>query len=233
MPFDSPKKPHRRPLDDRLAERTPRADGAKPAHFLQSRPVVRVDKPEELCALIVGAMVIQKADAFGQSRLFGRAIEGLVERATKDLTSREVMELEVEAYAIADWLVGGSPVLSADKEAIARRDGDQILYDPKASTVDLLQRAIDEEFDVKIDYFSRARGEMNTRRITPRALEAETYLRAYCHSRSDERSFRLNRVTRCVPVKGRPMEVLQIPAVVEAPPSASPGRPVQGSLLDD
>lgn len=231
MPIAS-KRPHRRPLDDRLAERTPRPDGAKPTHFLKSRPVVRLDKPEEVSALIVGAMVLQKADGFGQSRLFSRAIEGLIERATRELTAREVMELEVEAYTIADWLVGGDPVSPEDAEAIARRDGDTVLYDPHASTVDLLQRAIDEEFDVKIDYFSRARGEMNTRRVTPRALEAETYLRAYCHSRSDDRSFRLNRITRCVPVRGRAVEVLQVPAEEAAATPVSSG-PLQTSLLAD
>lgn len=229
--FDRPKKPHKKPLDERLAEKAPRADGARPASLVKSRLTLRLDRPEEIAALAVGAMVLQKVDAFGQTRVFGRAIDALLEKATSELSSEEVMHLEVEAYTVLDWLVGGALVTDEDAESVARRDGDQILYDPNATIVELLGRALDEEFDVKIDYFSRRRGEMNTRRVTPLSLDAETYLRAYCHARQDERTFRLNRITRCVPVKGRPIEVVQKPARDAADESSS--RPLQISLLDD
>ena len=219
----------RRPLDDRLAERHPRADGARPEHFVKSRYEVRVERPEELAALAVGALVLQKVDAFGQTRLLTRAIEGLVERATSELTSEEMMKLEVEAYAVIDWLVDGEIVDGADAEAVAHREGENIIYDPTAPATELLQRAIDEEFDVKIDYFSRRRGEMNTRRVTPLALEAETYLRGYCHARSDERVFRINRITRCVPVRGKAREIMQ----VRAKEANEPAEPHQISLLDE
>lgn len=228
--FDRPKKPHRRPLDDRLADRAPRADGAKPTNFVKSRSAVRVERPEEVAALAVGALVLQKVDAFGQTRVFGRAIDALVDKATSDLSSEEVMKLEVEAYAVLDWLLDGEAASDEDAEGIARREGDRIVYDPNATPVDLLRRAIDEEFDVKLDYFSRRRGEMNTRRVTPLSLEAETYLRGYCHARQDERTFRLNRITRCVPVKGRPIEPVQEDARDANETSTAPH---QISLLDD
>ncbi len=222
----------RRPIDDRLAERSPREDGAKPDQFVKNRSSVRIDKPEEIAALAVGALVLQKVDAFGQTRLMTRAIESIVERATAELSSEEMMKLEVEAYSVLDWLVAGDALELDDAEAIAHRDGDHIIYDPAAGPTELLQRAIEEEFDVKIDYFSRRRGEMNTRRVTPIALEAETYLRGYCHARADDRVFRINRITRCVPVRGRAREVLRVQAV-EADAPARPEEPKQISLLDD
>ncbi|MFT6400349.1 MAG: putative DNA-binding transcriptional regulator YafY [Bradymonadia bacterium] len=222
----------RRPIDDRLAERSPREDGSKPEQFVKSRTTVRIDKPEEIAALAIGALVLQKVDAFGQTRLLTRAIEAIVERATVELTSEEMMKLEVEAYSVLDWLVAGDDLELKDAEAIAHRDGDHIIYDPAAPPTELLKRAIEEEFDVKLDYFSRSRGEMNTRRVTPVALEAETYLRAYCHARADDRVFRLNRITRCVPVRGRAREVLRVQAVEEDAP-AQPQAPKQISLLDD
>ena len=224
--------PRRRPLDDRLAERDPRADGAKPDNFVKSRVTVRVEKPEEIAALAVGALILQKVDAFGQTRLLSRAIEGIVERATSELTSEEMMKLEVEAYTVVDWLIGGEPLASSDAKDVAHRDGDHIIYDPSAPVIELLQRAIEEEFDVKIDYFSRRRGEMNTRRITPLALEAETYVRAYCHARADERVFRINRITRCVPVRGRAREVMRVQAKEESA-TTTKDEPKQISLLDE
>ena len=221
--------PRRRPLDDRLAEREPRADGARPDHLVKSRHELRVERPDELAALAVGALVLQKVDAFGQTRLLTRALDGLVERATAELTSEEMMRLEVEAYAVLDWLVDGEVVQRTDAEAVAHREGENIIYDPAAPAIELLQRALDEEFDVKIDYFSRRRGEMNTRRVTPLALEAETYLRGYCHARSDERVFRINRITRCVPVRGKAREIMR----VQAKAAEEPAEPRQISLLDE
>ena len=215
-----------------MAERDPRPDGAKPDTFVKSRVSVRVEKPEEIAALAIGSLVLQKVDAFGQTRLLSRAIDSILERATSELSSEEMMKLEVEAYTVLDWLVGGEDLAPADAKDVAHRDGDHIIYDPAAPATELLQRAIEEEFDVKLDYFSRRRGEMNTRRVTPLALEAETYLRGYCHARADERVFRINRITRCVPVRGRAREVMRAQAKEE---NAAPTQdePMQISLLEE
>ena len=105
------------------------------------------------------------------------------------------------------------------------------MYDPRASVVDMLHRAIDAEFDLSIDYFSRQRGEMNTRTVTPKSLHAETYLEAYCHARRDQRVFRLNRITRCVPAKGR---IDDDAWAGQSPEKRADGQgPAQISLLDD
>ncbi len=227
---DSPdKQTLRAPLDDRLAER-PARDDDPPEHLVRTRTAARFDRPDEVTALAVGALMLQKVEGFGQTRVFGRAIEAVIERATADLPPREVMSLEVEAYAILDWLVGGEALDSETHAEAATRSGDVVRYDPNASTVELVQQAILETFDLKIDYFSRQRGEMNTRRISPVALEAETYLRAYCHARGAERVFRLNRITRCVPINGRPKEITRR---LEAISDAEAAEPFQISLLED
>lgn len=229
-PIQRNKRPRRRPLDDRLAERAPRPIDGPPEPLVTSRVSARVDQPDELAALAVGALVMRKVQEFGQTKLPTRSIDSLIERTTASLSAAEMMRLEVEAYEVLDWLLGGLPVSDADAALIARRDGERVLYDATASTVELLRRAIDEEFDCQIDYFSRRRGQMNRRRITPIALEAETYLRAYCHARKEERSFRLSRITRCVPVHGRPME--RVETLAHDVPATS-STPQQISLLDD
>ena len=53
-----------------------------------------------------------------------------------------------------------------------------------------------------MDYYSRGRGELTHRRVTPISLEAETYLHGYCHLRRDERVFRISRIADLRPVGG-------------------------------
>jgi hypothetical protein len=135
---------------------------------------------------------------------------------------------EIEAYELIDFLTG--PEASGDTPAAAHRDGGRVLYDPNASVLDLVQRAVDEAFDLRIDYFSRRRGEMNTRRITPREIKAETYVMAFCHARQSERVFRISRITRCVPIDGKPDRPSAPQRALQH--ESEPG-PAQLSLLDD
>ena len=223
--------PHRRPLDERLAERPLRADtrGVPEALVKDAPTSVRIERSEERTALLVGALMLRKAAEQGQTRVFPRAVETLIERAAAGLTPRELMALEIEAYRIVDWMVDGDATPRDTKEVAQRRDDGVIVYDPDASVTELITRAIDEGFDLKIDYFSRSRGEMNTRLIRPIALEAEVYVQAYCHARRAERVFRLNRITRCIPIHGRPQQVV----AREALAASDDREPIQISLLED
>jgi predicted DNA-binding transcriptional regulator YafY len=54
---------------------------------------------------------------------------------------------------------------------------------------------------------------------------AETYLQGFCHARKEERTFRLQRITRCIPIGGKPK-------FVPPPPPADEGPQEQLSLLD-
>ena len=224
---------YRRPLNDRLADREPRSldVGADPL-TPRSSSTVRLDRPDEVAAAVVGAMILQKAREYGQTRVFERAIESIIDKATGPLTPEEVMRLEVEAYGILDWLVGGEPADDEALAAIASRADGVIVYDPHAPFADIIRRAISEEFDLKIDYFSKQRGQMNTRRITPYSVDAETYVSAYCHARRAERVFRLNRITRCIPVHGRPLSG-PIRAKSSKEDADDEDAPRQISLLDE
>ena len=195
----------RKPLNDRLAEKIPRdPKETRPEPIVKTQAQTRLDRSDELAVAAVGALVLRKLAEFGQTRLFPRAIESVFDKATSSLTAQEVMNLEIEAYEIVDWLVGGEPLDDDAVSNVASRRGDVIVYDPHAPVIDLIRRSIVEHFDLKIDYFSMRRGQMNTRRITPTTIEAETYVNAWCHARRNDRVFRINRITRCVPVNGRP-----------------------------
>jgi predicted DNA-binding transcriptional regulator YafY len=220
-----------RPLAERLDALPTRVAGAQDRiAFVRSAASITLTRPEEIAAAALGALVLRRIAAVGQTRAFPSAVETVTERLTAPLQPDEVMNLEVEAYELLDWLLGPDDDGVAVAAPAAVRTTDAVLYDPNAAPVELLQQAIDEGFDVWIDYFSKKRGEMNTRRVAPLRIDAETWLRAFCHSRRQERHFRISRITRCVPVGGRAARANELQPAPDEMPAASP---VQQSLLHE
>ena len=198
-----------RPLDERLRERAPRTLDRVKDPIVRSPTVgMSLHSPSELAAVAVGLLVLRSVEEHGRTRLHERAIEDALQRATGALTAEEVMRLEVEAYEILDWLLGDDRPIESRPE-IAHVDDGAVVYEPEAQVIELVREAIFQGFDLKIDYFSRRRGEMNTRVITPVAIGADRYIRAWCHARRAERIFRLERIRRAVPVNGRPCRVIE------------------------
>lgn len=233
-PPDKAPRPRPRPLDDRLTEKAPREMDFDPTVPLaEGLAPMTLDRNDEAVVAALGALMVRHVARFGQSRLLLRTVEETIARMTRSIDPQHMMQLEVEAYAMTDWLVGGPPQTPVAAEQVARRMGDTILYDPNASIPDILLRAIDEAFDVRIDYFSRSRGEMNTRRVTPMRIDAEVYLVGWCHARRATRNFRINRITRCVPIHGAPRETPRQLAADQSTAEPAAEGPRQISLLDD
>jgi hypothetical protein len=216
-----------RSLNDRLAERGASRTISGPP-LIGKANGVRLEDADEHAAVAVAALILKKLAEFGQTRISEPTMERVVEKLMAPMTAKDVMAMEIEAYECLDWLIGRTGADEPHPETIARRAGDTIVYDANSSTLERIQAAILDSFDVRIDYFSRSRGEMNTRRISPQRIDAETYVYAYCHQRRDYRVFRLSRITRCIPVDGRPED-----AVSAMRTSSGHDIPAQISLLDE
>lgn len=212
---------------DRLPSRQLDAHTREP--LVRTIKPVTLTRPEDLAVLAVGTQLLRRLASSGQTQLFPSAIDSLADRVSDLLTPGENMHCEVEAYELIDWLLGPELGEAPGPQAV-QVQGQSVLYDPAAPPIAILEAAIAQRFDVWIDYFSKKRGEMNTRRVSPREIEAETWLRGFCHTRRTERHFRLTRITRCVPVGGRPLRTAPL---TEAPGEAPGPSPVQQSLLDD
>lgn len=62
-----------------------------------------------------------------------------------------------------------------------------------------LSQAIVEHREVELDYFTASRGQTEARRVQPHELfshRGQWYLAAFCHTRGDERLFRLDRIAQ-------------------------------------
>ncbi len=166
-----------------------------------------LQRSSEICAAAVGLLVTRLAADHEATRVDARAIDSALAILTDDLDAETMMQLEIEAWEIVAWFSGPAAPRPENARVAEKRDR-SVFYDPRATTEELVFEAIAQGFDLRIDYYSRRRGEMNTRTITPIEVRAEIYLKAYCHHRKAERIFRLNRVTRCIPEGGveRPSE---------------------------
>lgn len=194
--------------------------------MVQAHGGFRVELPDELEAIGVAIHLLEHLSRAGATRLSTERVVEVRERLMRLLDTAENMRVEVEAYRLLDQCL--PPVEMPDLAEVAERDGAGILYDSEAPVSSLLYACLALGADVKLDYFSKERGEMNTRVVTPRRIVAETYLQAYCHARKGERTFRLQRITRCIPVGGKPKQVaLPTPAV-----ESKQDGPAQMSLLD-
>lgn len=186
----------------------------------------RVEQPEELEAIGVAIHLLEHFTRASATRLPLERVVEVREKLMVLLDTAENMRVEVEAYQLLDQCL--PPAEMPDLSAVAHREGETVVYDAEAAIPSMLYACMALGVDVKIDYFSKERGEMNTRVLTPHRIVAETYLQAFCHARKDERTFRLQRITRCIPVGGKPKYV------APPPPPAEPKQdgPAQMSLLD-
>lgn len=60
----------------------------------------------------------------------------------------------------------------------------------------LLQRALTEQRQVRLEYFASSRGGQATERVVDPWVFADDLLRGYCHLRNDERAFAVDRIGR-------------------------------------
>jgi hypothetical protein len=191
-----------------LDGRPPRPDAEQPLTLSSAPRLVELLRPEQHAAAAVGLLILERLAAHGGTRLPTYVLRELRQALTEPLNSRDVMNLEVEAYDTMSWLAALEAAPEASpRQAPAAAHADVVEYDPSMPVLDLLRRAILEEFDVEMQYYTQSRGELTRRRVSPRVLQGETYLHAYCHTRQTERVFRLSRIAELRPVDGRPTSV--------------------------
>lgn len=72
----------------------------------------------------------------------------------------------------------------------------------------LVQRALEEERQLRLEYFASSRGGQATERVVDPWVFSDDLLRGYCHLREDERAFAIDRIGRArllsTPVAHRP-----------------------------
>ncbi|MFW5967441.1 MAG: WYL domain-containing protein [Persicimonas sp.] len=185
-------------IAEKLAQASPRVEkGEDELEFPPEPAEVPLRTPEERGVVALACLILENLREHGGTRAPERPLENVLRRTLASFGPKEVMDIEVEAYEILLWLGKAiDPEWSSDAQSQVSKVDEDSSYD------ELMRWAIGGNHDLEMDYYSRGRGELTHRRVTPISLEAETYLHAYCHLRRDERVFRLSRIADLRPVGG-------------------------------
>lgn len=195
---------HYRSLRERLLAKEKRPLDRTPKPIAPSPPApLSIQRAHEVSALAVGLLALRHVEDSGRTRLHEQAISDALERVTKHLNAEQMMRLEVEAYEIIDWLVGEDEAHATDTFVAQKQDDGTVHYDPSCAVDDIVRSAVQQDFDLQITYYSSRRMELTERVISPKAIAAEVYVRAWCHKRRDERIFRMSRIRSAVPIHGQ------------------------------
>ena len=183
----------------RITERLQRAPAREREEFEFGESIgeVMLRTPGERSTVALACLILENLREAGGTSLPARPIESVLKKVLATLGPKEVMDIEIEAYELLLW-IGKS--IDPDWQIDDVPDPEEI--NPHEGNVELIQFAIASGMDLELDYYSRNRGELTSRRITPISFEAETYLHAYCHLRRDERIFRVSRIADLKPVGG-------------------------------
>ena len=186
-------------IKGRIGERLQRAKPRDRAElgFGDSPGEVVLRTPEERGVVALACLVLEQLAESGGTRAPQRTLQNVLRKVLGTLGPKEVMDIEIEVYEALLWI--GTAI---DPDWTTDNAGDPSQIDPHAGHAELVQWAIATGQDLELDYYSRNRGELTHRRITPISIEAETYIHAYCHLRRDERVFRISRVADLKPVGG-------------------------------
>lgn len=172
---------------DRPAAGSPRSDPAVPGELTAAPREVRV---EEVKSVVVAgsADLLQRALAASGARL--RAVAPTV--AVSDRSAATVQAaLRAAGVGLAADAVAADPTTPAlpgvSEEAVGPR-----------GVRALLQRAVSEHRQVRLQYYASSRGGAATDRVVDPWSFADDLLRGWCHLRTDERAFAVDRVGRAI-----------------------------------
>jgi len=146
----------------------------------------------------VGAacLLLETLREHGGTAVPERPLEGVLRKLLSSFDARTNMEIEIEVYETLLWI---GRTLDPNWNQV---EEDKSSQDPRKGPISLVHWSISHQTDLEIEYYSRNRGELTARKISPLRLDAETYLHAYCHLRREERIFRLSRIAAMKPVGG-------------------------------
>lgn len=186
-------------IKGRISERLRRANRRDRSEldFGETPGDIILRTPAERGVVALACLILEQLAEHGGTRAPQRTLQNTLRKTLGTLGAKEIMDIEIEAYEVLLWIGSAIDPDWTNDEVL---DPSQI--DPHAGHAELVQWAIATGQDLLLDYYSRNRGELTHRRITPISIEAETYIHAYCHLRRDERVFRVSRIAELAPVGG-------------------------------
>ncbi len=179
----------------------------KLAEYLATQPARHIDKLEDdmtsqvvsfevhdvetRAALALSLVLTSHITRFAKTTLSETALCKARDQLLRTFSAHDAVRIEVEAYDLLNWFAGAmNDAWSVSTSVTSTIDEAQCLKNHLV----MIERAIADHRDLEMRYYTGTRGGFSTRRITPIELNAEKYMIAYCHSRKENRLFRVSRI---------------------------------------
>ncbi len=157
-----------------------------------------IDDAQKRAAIALSLILTSHLARFAGTGIGTRAINDARDEALRSIEGRDAVRLDIEAYELLNWFAAA---IDPQWQENAARHSEIVKASASEDLLNrILERSIREKIDLKMRYYTGSRGEFSERIITPIAISAEKYLIAYCHSRQEERVFRLSRILQLSPV---------------------------------
>ena len=177
-------------LADYLSTKKPREFKESPERLISKNVPITITDNDVRAAVAMSVILASHLTRFASTTISEAALLQFREQILKTFGAHDAVLLEIEAYDLLKWFAGAMNEEWMASVPVVSQKEDQGLLDHIA----VLKRAIDEKLDLDMTYYTGTRAEFSTRRITPIEIDAEKYLIAYCHTRKENRRFRLSRI---------------------------------------
>lgn len=156
-----------------------------------------VSDPEEKAAVAIAMTLTSHIIRFSRSIISENTFNRVRDRLLCEFSAGDAIHVEEEAYALIHWFAHAFDApFRAETEKGDENGGDEC-HD--RTVIGVLEAAIRAHCDLNMRYYTGTRKEFSERRITPIEVTAEKFLKAYCHTRLEERVFRISRIVRLSP----------------------------------
>ena len=158
-----------------------------------------INDPQTRAAIAMSLILTSQLSSYAGTGIGGQWLNDARDNALRGFSGRDAVKIEVEAYELLNWFAAAIDPAWQQK-AVERGE----IVEKSASEDALnriLERAIRENIDLNMRYYTGSRGEFSERVISPLSIHAEKYLIAFCHKRNEERVFRLSRILQLTPVE--------------------------------
>lgn len=153
---------------------------------------------KELINLYKAVKILENGESLLGIDIDKDVVEALVIKLKQDLSEKTITMINEEIKELiheAEMSIGDH-VDDASEYDFDREFGPSY---PTGETMKVLNKAIEDELCVEINYYSRSQGKFTTRKIEPESIERRSgraYLNAFCHLRNEDRVFRVDRIKR-------------------------------------
>lgn len=185
-------------LATHLAEQSPRVLRTRNTPFKSNPPQVVLSDVQEQAVVAMALVLAAHLTRFASTRFSEETLTTVRDQILHGFEAKDAVRIEVEAYDLLNWFAGA---MNPDWQMRQPESTEIVNGETSAKALlEIIDKAIKEQRDLRLRYYTGSRGEFSERIITPIAVSAEKYLVAFCHLRGEERVFRLSRIVSLSPI---------------------------------